>query len=72
VTSRLGFKGECDSQLRYGLLTSPYDRYSLISAAVKPAYRLYDLSGRVAREVKTKTEYNAAVSLDTRGKCAQN
>ena len=45
------------------LLQEIPDRYSLISAAVKPTYRLYDLSGRVAREVKTKTEYNAAVGI---------
>lgn len=64
VISRSGFKGERDLQFRYSLLTSLFNRYSLISAAVKPAYRLYDLSGRVAREVKTKTEYNAAVSVD--------
>ncbi|KAJ9102284.1 hypothetical protein QFC19_004832 [Naganishia cerealis] len=50
-----------------GDITIGVHGYSLISATAKPASRLYDLSGRLAREVKTKTEFNAAstgVKLD--------
>ncbi|KAJ9122348.1 hypothetical protein QFC22_001769 [Naganishia vaughanmartiniae] len=43
-----------------GDITIGVHGYSLISATSKPAHSLYDLSGRLAREVKTKTEYNAA------------
>jgi hypothetical protein len=42
-------------------LNSSYISYSLISTTTKPTHSLYDLSGRMAREVKTKTEFNAAV-----------
>lgn len=51
-----------------GDITIGVHGYSLISTTTKPTHSLYDLSGRMAREVKTKTEFNAAstgIKLDT-------
>ncbi|KAI5453371.1 ATP-dependent DNA helicase II subunit 1 [Naganishia albida] len=62
ATKRVAFSLPLKIGGKDGDITIGVHGYSLISAATKPTYKLYDLSGRVAREVQTKTEFNAAAT----------